>query len=488
MALVNEYFSLTQKWKQEYGEKTIVLMQVGSFFEVYALKQDDSFTGSNIKEFAQICEFTITKKSTCVGKNPVMMSGFGLAQLDKYIKKLQENNYTTVVYTQDTQSKNTTRSLAQIISPGTFFGNETQQLSNNSMCVWIQKTNKNQIFNSCITIGIANIDIFTGKSTIHQYDVEDYHNPCTYDELEKHISIYKPSECIFVSNMKEEDINEIIEFVNINQTKIHKIFLDEKTNEMSQFAHNAEKQAYQITVLLRFFPALTEETIANTFPSHYIALQSFTFLLDFVNQHNPNLVYKLSLPEFANHSDNLVLANHSLTQLNMLDDSRHSGKYKSVNSLLNNCMTTMGKRRFIHQLNNPITNEDLLNESYNITDHLLTSKTWELYRSHVSNIKDIEKFYRRLVLKRITPKDLSILVEDLDIMTIIDSYIQKDSILKEYFKKYELSDLKDRCNKIKNVLNENFSLNKCSKIDDLTPDSLSKVSSDEISFIRSEKS
>ena len=196
---------------------------------------------------------------------------------------------------------------------------------------------------------------------------------------------------MFITNIKNDELSEVIEFVNMNSAKIHKININEDNSDMSKFAQNAEKQAYQMTIMARFFPTLTEETLVSIFPSHYVALQSFTFLLDFVNQHNPNLVHKLALPEFANHSDNLILANHSLTQLNMLDDSRHTGKYKSVNSLLNNCMTTMGKRRFIHQLNNPITNVDLLNESYDITEHLLKNK-WGEYRSHLSNMKDIEKF------------------------------------------------------------------------------------------------
>lgn len=146
----------------------------------------------------------------------------------------------------------------------------------------------------------------------------------------------------------------------------------------------------------------------------------------------------------------------------------------------------MGKRRFIHQLNNPITNVDLLNESYDITEHLLKNK-WGEYRSYLSNMKDIEKFYRRLVLKRISPKDLGILVEDLEIMMKIDVMIRGDNILFNFFKKYELGDLTNKCKKIKNILNENFSLKKCLKIDDLTPDSLSKISSNDISFIKPEK-
>ena len=35
MALIKEYFDLTKKYCSEYGDKTILLMQVGAFFEVY---------------------------------------------------------------------------------------------------------------------------------------------------------------------------------------------------------------------------------------------------------------------------------------------------------------------------------------------------------------------------------------------------------------------------------------------------------------------
>jgi len=35
MALIKEYFALTKKYTAEYGEKTVVLLQVGAFFEVY---------------------------------------------------------------------------------------------------------------------------------------------------------------------------------------------------------------------------------------------------------------------------------------------------------------------------------------------------------------------------------------------------------------------------------------------------------------------
>ena len=35
MALLKEYFKLTNEYREKYGEKTLLLMEVGSFFEVY---------------------------------------------------------------------------------------------------------------------------------------------------------------------------------------------------------------------------------------------------------------------------------------------------------------------------------------------------------------------------------------------------------------------------------------------------------------------
>ena len=102
MTIVEDYLKLTTQYKTEYGEKTILLMEVGSFYEVYALiNPDGSYTGSNIEDFAKMNDMVIAKKNTCVGKLSVAMAGVGTAYSDKYIQRLQEHGYTIVIYNQD---------------------------------------------------------------------------------------------------------------------------------------------------------------------------------------------------------------------------------------------------------------------------------------------------------------------------------------------------------------------------------------------------
>ena len=471
MTIVKDYLDLTSKWKNEYGERTLLLMQVGSFFEAYGLlDENNNIKGSNIVDFAEINDMAISRKNICVGKSKVVMAGFGLPQLDKYIKKLQDNGYTIVVYVQDTQSKNTTRSLNGIYSPGTYFSNESKDLTNNIICIWINHSSNKIIgIGEQINIGISNIDIFTGKTSLFEFTMPYYHNPCTYDELERYISIYNPNECVILSNLDEYIIDDIINFTNIQCSKIHKIILNKNNNSSSDLhksAENAEKQIYQQEIIKRFYPFDNEEIIINEIQNYCIASQSFCYLLDFVYKHNPNLVSKLSKPLYENYTDRLILANHSLKQLNIISDNRYNGKLSCVSKLLNNCVTPIGKRRFQYNLLNPITDIEKLNKSYNITDYLLTTD-WNKYKELLEEIRDLEKLKRKLVMKKITPKDFSNIYNNILLIDKINILINKDKKLKQYFQDENINNIKNKSETIKKIISDFFDLDKAKYIDDI---------------------
>lgn len=529
MGITEDYLNYTIEWKKEYGEKTLVLMQVGSFFEVYALlDNNEDMVGSNIRDFSSINDMAISKKNSFVNKQQVVMAGFGLAQLEKYTKKLQDNGYTIVIYKQDAQTKNTTRSLSEIISPGTYFSHDTtDELTNNTLCIWLHKSNKTNYATAEMTVGIAVIDIFTGKPALFQYAIEYSHTPTTYDELERYIAIYKPNECLIVSNMAEPMIQDVIGFIGLECRSIHTISLatepvvDTNTSSTQQIknAKSAEKQIYQQKIFKEYYPNLSSEALLSHFPTHFIATQSFCLLLDFIHQHNPNLVYKLSPPLFENHTDKLILANHSLKQLNITDDSRHTGKLRSVSSFLNHCVTNMGKRRFIYNLHNPTTNTQNLNQSYAITDHLLTSaflptstlltalpaykkytkdnsnsnsnnnsnsstKLWEYMRKQLGEIKDIEKLSRKIILHKISPKELYLLVQNIKSIASLYKITTQDQELTTYFLNNDIPEtIYTSCLQIVTDLEDVFGLEKCKQVNEITTDCLGSLSMDYMDFI-----
>jgi DNA mismatch repair protein MutS len=457
MALAKEYFKLTTYYKKEYGEKTVILMQVGAFFEVYAIKhkKTDCYSGSNIVEFSSVCgDLAIANKKICVGTNNLVMAGFRDYQLDKYLHRLDESGYTTVVYTQDTQTSNTTRSLECIYSPGTYFSLNTENISNHIATIWINRYTYRKTTN--IIIGIADIDIYTGKVAIFEYNIEYFHNPTTFNDLEQFINIYMPSEIILIHNLEDTLIDDIINYASITSKLIHRVavggsssanpgFLSSDTSEnpnlneteesqltnMQKKAYKCERQVYQQEIINKYFNNYDSQIyLENT-----IATQALCFMLDFIAERNPNLVYKLSEPVFENHSERLVLANHSLRQLNILEDHNYNGKLSSVLKFLNKCVTPMGRRQFKYNLVNPTTNVKTLSQEYDIVEYI--TENYEengFIRENLERIKDIEKINRKIILQNITQCEIWNFHKMITEIRKMTTTIGKNQHLSDYFK------------------------------------------------------
>jgi DNA mismatch repair protein MutS len=190
-------------------------------------------------------------------------------------------------------------------------------------------------------------------------------------------------------------------------------------------------------------------------------------LLDFIYQHNPNLINKIKEPSLESFSDRLILANHSLKQLNIIDD-QFKGKYSSVLKLLNECITNMGKRKFAYNFLNPTTDENYLQKEYNIIEYCLTKM--ELFLSIkplLTEIADLTKFHRQIIMKKITPKNLYQLYNSLHCIKNIYNLIINDSTLHEYLssKLYNFKDLLDNIDEVINFLRRNVDIDLCEDID-----------------------
>lgn len=461
MSLIKEYFQLTTKYQAEYGENTILLMQVGAFFEVYGLVHETS----KIADFARICELNVVDKNTCVGQHNVVMAGFKDFQIEKYLKKIQEAGFTAVVYTQDENAKHTTRSLAGVFSPGTYFHAESPNLSNSTTCVWIDYVdNKVLCRGTSIVVGIANIDIYTGKTTLFQFQEPYANTPTTYDELERFISVYQPSEIILISNLPvEKEMDQVISYAGMSTScdLIHKIYLNPHTQVLHAKAvqvGNCEKQSYQKEILSKFFTFDRFEIFVQDFHENTIATQALCYLLDFVYQHNPQLVHKIAEPVFEHASKRLTLANHSLKQLNIIHDGNTKpSKYSCVSQMLNECFTPMGKRTFLHQLLNPICDMDALTKEYDITEHVLTALPYfdHSVKDHLMHIKDLAKFERQIFLKRITPKSFATLHSNLQHVREIFYALRSNEVVMQYL---QPGDLGTVCDQLMDFVAENLDL------------------------------
>ena len=477
--IYNLYFNLYLKYKTEYGENVVLLLQVGAFFEIYGIKDTNTkiidIEKSNIVEVTDLCGLSISEKKVFLQDKQIVMAGFRDFSVDKYITTLTEKGYTVPVYVQVKNGQNITRELDTIYSPGTYFScdiDKNTKISNNIMCIWIdvykpyKKTSKGIINKDILIYGLSVVNIYTGESYIFQYETIFNMIPSTFDELQRYISTYSPCEIIIVSSLDKQQLDMVIQFSDIHTNSIH--YIDTKDKKLKDI-QTSTSQKYIKEIISKYFGE--ESYDVCDFSTHIVATQSYVYLLNFIEKHSVNLLNKIALPIFNNTSDRVLLANHTLSQLNIIDnfynESKSYGKLSSVLSFLNNCCSPMGKRKIQFQITNPTFNEEWLTNEYNITDYLLNENYnyIETIRKQLKQIKDLDKMIRQIVMKKIYPatiynlyngiqsiKELNILFQDNTIINnyLIDEINHKKLLLvieeiNNFFDKYFMIDL---CNSI----------------------------------------
>ena len=431
MKLIDTYFKHVEFYEKKYGENTIVLMQVGAFFEVYGKKHKtiNGIFGSKITEFCNICDLNMSEKAKVTvnekdknGKTikcNILMAGFRDFVCEKYIQKLNGAGYTCVIFTQNEHNPSAERELAQIITPGTFFNEDANVTTNNIMVITLFHKKPTKLLNTNrFYYGIANIDILSGETMIFDHDEAFYNSLTTFDELEKNYSVYIPNEALVVfegSNIDTKYVNTILQYIGCKSKVVRLIDIDDLNNSLSKQAKVFKSDKYKLETLKTYYGEIDYETIQYDLLEHSLAYESLCFLLDYIHGHNENMSSKLREPKINVSHDKLILANHSLKQLNIIDDNNDfNGKLSSLLSFLNGCITPMGKRKFKFDMVNPVCNVDYLNKEYNLIESVTQNMPfWKETISSFSEYKDFEKLFRKIVIKRAQPTDLRNLINNI---------------------------------------------------------------------------
>ena len=139
MALIREYFEYQDKYEKKYGNKTIVLMEVGSFIEIYGI-ETDSVKKGRMSEIIEITGWCVgTKKGNLSEYNveQVQIAGLPNYTLDKRKEFILKKVYTVIIIEQDSHgTKGPNRNITEVVSPGTNINNNA--FSNNLMSICLK--------------------------------------------------------------------------------------------------------------------------------------------------------------------------------------------------------------------------------------------------------------------------------------------------------------------------------------------------------------
>ena len=374
--IYDDYVKYTNKYKSIYGEKTIVFIEIGSFFEIYGVNNDNEISGANMIEMGNLLNIQVSRKNKSILENSrdnPMMAGFPNHSLKKFIDILINNNYTNVIIEQVTPPPNPKREVTQIISPSTYIDNLSAHNANVLLILYIELIENWKTKKSSYGLGVSTVDLSTSRTTTTELNIDKH---SLNEELVRLCLFFNPKELVICST------TDIEIFVPNN------VYFHNKINKLNDQYLN---KTYQTSVLNKIF---TDKGFLE--PIEYINLErkplslvSFVYMLDFVYGHNEKLLKNISKPIIEHYDDNLILTNNALYQLDII------GKTNCLADILNNCQTSIGKRYFNRMITNPITNVDKLNTMYSRIDYYISSNLYVDVRHILKHITDFERIIKR---------------------------------------------------------------------------------------------
>lgn len=393
MGLFEDYDELCQTYKAEYGAtKTVVLYEVGSFFEIYSV--DEGRQGCNVKNVCQLLNIQATRRNKSIQEispsNPELC-GFPTAALAKYAPILVEAGYTVVVTRQEQQQQGQTqhrREVTQVLSRSTYVDdindiNDDKKLA----CMFCQAAESS----AQICCGLAIMDLYTGSSCVTE--------AWSPEAVETMIGQLLHPGIVEVLIIGDPDCD--ISSVLLSQDKV----LDRRPSQ--QFSH----LAYQMAILRKVYPETGFLTPVEFCGLEFCRLGTVAFVgaLDFAHKHDETLVRRLPVPSIAHGQKDdagaaVMLGPRVFQDLDIVASPSPSsfmsdhGRSKHLLDILNICITPVGRRMFKKNLLEPILDIQGLTRRYDSIDILRENPVdLDNIRKGLSSMSfDLERKWRRI--------------------------------------------------------------------------------------------
>ncbi len=407
---VKDYFDIHNHYVKQFGKSTLILMQVGSFHEAYNTDED----GPDLFYLGEKINMTVTQKNKSKPlstSNPRMM-GFPSYIVEEMVDRIVSLGYTIIRIDQTTEPPNPKREVVGIFSPST---NINSNKNSNLVCIIFDGI-KLKTSNPLLIIGMSSYDISTGIGSVYETISTNDDTMIALDNAIRFLEKFQPAETIYhfskelLSHMEINGINKM------NKDDILKYIGIEPTTMTTYKLTNPE-----LVINNRYQNTLLDEIFNNNLSS--INLHAYNYarlalvgLLEFVKNHQPILLNKLTEPEYFDNQETLYLGNRCLNQLDVINQDSNNAQSagKKLFDIICKTKTPMGKRFLIDQLCNPLINPDELNKRYNIIDIILTNKIYDNIAKELNNIHDIPKIIRKMELNKVHPNEIFHLYQSIE--------------------------------------------------------------------------
>ena len=449
-SIYQEYFDLHNEYVKKFGEKTMVFMQVGSFFELYSIRNQTESYGPDLYELRKLINTEITRKNNKDGnlknnniKNP-LMSGLPLMYEKKYSDILIEKGYKVVIMEQIKKDDgNIGREITKILSNGMNISADISSGNQYTFVLYIDEVDEYE--RTMYSIGLSIIDITTGKNSFIQLDEKIEDRDYVFNEFVKWKVSLQPKEYVLYGNITSP--LELIKKLQLNYEKNLYNFFNQEI-ESCYFKDN-----YQNEQLKSFFPHIKIQSNSLKFNLGFHrknnALVSYLLMLNYTYLHYENILNDLPEPKLLFNDNKLHLDYTAIEQLNIIDPLPHK---RTLFKILNKTKTSIGKRLLHQRLLNPEINIEKLNERYNKLEFFKDNVSIRddiMYQ--LSFINDLMRLYRLLQIKRLEPCQLFDVYQQCKHIKTIYNKLSDNSL----FKYLDASKIEEFINYIESIFEVN---------------------------------
>lgn len=431
------YMNKHEEYVQKYGENVLILMLVGSFYEMYAFGDK----GPNLMNISKLLNIVCTRKNKSEPEsenNPKMM-GFQMNSLEKFLEILTNNNYTVIVYNQKVAlGKNfktkMTREVDGIYTSSININNIQKFNNNFLMCIYLTNDEQKNA-KSLKACGISYIDLSTGELYVFNSYSEKYDEHIAMDDVSRIINNISPSEILIYNDKKKGDTstteneNYFYGYFNVDSNKC-------------RYYENVDTKYKNISWQNEFMKKIYPESNSLLSPIEYLNLESSPYitvsiclLFDFIYDKMPLFLKNIKIPSFASTNERLILCNNAINQLDIFENKEAVNtktKYKSLFHVINHTKTPLGERYLRHILTLPFVSEKKLNKIYDTTEQFCKLKLYKKLEPKLSEIRDIERYCRKMELQILKPFELCLFMSSYNsIVGILD-------IMKTDYKDYPI--------------------------------------------------
>jgi len=476
----HEYFKYFKKYENEYGEKICLLMQIGSFYEMFDKKI------GHLTDIANILNIQVTKRNKNLDhlENNPFMAGFPKISINKYLPLLLENNYTVILIDQNEEKQNgkVTRFVAGIYSSSIqpieldTFNEDGNDLT--SIVIEVIENIQSKKLN-CFLCSIINLNLTTNNFDI--YEFSDTLLNSLFDKIFKLLSRYKNSEIIIkiINDTNDKIIkNDFIEYLNLSYYSIHWKNINYNDENYKIYINRNYQNTYLKKIYSHVNFGLLDPIEFFDLGMYQLSIFNILHTIDFIVKHDEKYVKNLEMPKIIHEYDYLTLEMNTLNQLDIIKNTNEKTA-KSLFDVINKTLTSVGKRGLKNLLLKPFKNPQIIEKRYEMAEsfeNILNKFSKNQIDNYLRDICDFERLHRKMGLQALHPYQFYSLYNTynkiIELGNLIkesscDIYLNNDTLnntkqlLEECLQIFNIEELKkvnltDISNEIIQIFNKNY--------------------------------